>query len=252
MSKIQLCSDITVNLIDSCGDDSRVVAAAKVSTTAKEAEKYLTANPEDNAGLTKYLMKMRHGTPFEHGMITFYLHAPAMVWWEWVRHRVHHSIDSPDLCPEMSFSLESGRYRELDPVFWVPKRTRKLIKIEGYKSARPIFTEADTTTYREVCDELESAYNQQWSAYQHLLSMNIGNEVARAALGFGIYYSGWITCNPRSAMSFLSLRTHDPNAKYVSYPQAEINESANYLESFLAARWPIVHAAFCEFGRVAP
>jgi thymidylate synthase (FAD) len=53
-------------------------------------------------------------------------------------------------------------------------------------------------------------------------------------------------------MSFLSLRTHDESAKYVSYPQAEIEEAARACEAIFAAGWPLTHAAFNEFGRVAP
>ena len=53
-------------------------------------------------------------------------------------------------------------------------------------------------------------------------------------------------------MSFLSLRTHEPSAKFISYPQAEIESAARVAEEFLQTGWPLTYAAFVAKGRVAP
>jgi thymidylate synthase (FAD) len=53
-------------------------------------------------------------------------------------------------------------------------------------------------------------------------------------------------------MSFLSLRTHEPDAKFPSYPQRELEEAARACEAVLRKGWPITHEAFCRNGRVAP
>jgi thymidylate synthase (FAD) len=53
-------------------------------------------------------------------------------------------------------------------------------------------------------------------------------------------------------MSFLSLRTHEPDSKFPSFPQAEIEQAARVAETFLAEGWPITYAAFSKNGRVAP
>jgi thymidylate synthase (FAD) len=53
-------------------------------------------------------------------------------------------------------------------------------------------------------------------------------------------------------MHFLSLRTHEPDAANVSYPQAEIEDCARQMEAAFARLYPLTHAAFCEFGRRAP
>lgn len=240
-SEITVTSDITVRLIQKMGADNMVWAAAKVSTDPDAALALaLEEFEQDVRGGINYLMAHRHGTPFEHNAITFYVHAPAMVWWEWVRHR------------HMSFNLESGRYRELAPVFWVPKRNRRLRKVSGFKSAKPRFETVDDATYIAMFDEYVATYQANWDGYNRLMKLGIANEAARSVLGFGIYYSGWVTVNCRSLMHFLSLRTHDMTAKFPSYPQQEIELAAQQCEVMLKEGWPIVHEAFCRNGRVAP
>ena len=66
------------------------------------------------AGLINFLMRDRHGTPFEHSSMTFYVQAPIFVFREFMRHRI------------ASYNEESGRYRELRPVFYVPGPQRRL------------------------------------------------------------------------------------------------------------------------------
>lgn len=248
---ITLASEISVRLIQKMGGDSMVVASAKVSTCGEAAAAF--ARPESaeaNSGLINFLVRNRHGTPAEHSAMTFFVHAPAFVWWEWVRHRVGMTVDC---CPEFSFNLESGRYRKLEPVFWIPRRSRPMMTpARGYSPARPSFDEAEDGEYEATIAAMGHAYRAAWSSYRLMTGLGVANEVARAALGFGIYYSGWVTCNPRSLMHFISLRTHDPVAKYVSYPQSEIEEAAHACEAVLAEGWPITHKAFCAHGRVAP
>jgi thymidylate synthase (FAD) len=254
--EVQFRSDIVVRLIQKMGGDHMPVAAARVSTTGEAALEY--ADPDraaESEGLIRYLMAHRHGTPSEHSAMTFFVHAPAFVWWEWIRHRVGQSITCPGLSddvPDASFNLESGRYKKLDPVFWIPRPDRKMFPAPEHKPSRPKFVTADALHYHNVINEMKLGYRAVWDVYETLISKQIANEVARAVLGFGVYYAGWVTCNPRSLMSFLSLRTHDPRATFVSYPQAEIEEAARAAEAVLAEGWPITYKAFCEKGRVAP
>lgn len=239
--EIKLISDITVRPIQSCGGDHMVVAAAKVSTTGEDALKF--ADPslsESNAGLINFLMKMRHGTPFEHASITFFVHVPAFVWWEWVRHRIGHS-----------YNLESSRYKKLEPVFWLPRIDRKIRPAEDHKPGRPKFT-ADSLLAHKARNNLTLSYKESYKRYESMIDDGVSNEVARAALPFAVYFSGWVTVNPRSLMSFLSLRTQDESAQFISYPQAEIEEAARSAEKFLTEGWPITYRAFVKNGRVAP
>jgi thymidylate synthase (FAD) len=239
--KIRLTDKITVRLVQKMGGDHMVVAAAKVSTTGEEALDFAdTGKADANAGLIDYLMRHRHGTVFEHSLLTFFVHAPAFVWWEWVRHRIAHS-----------FNLESSRYKKLEPVFWVPPLDRKLLKAPDHKSARPSLVANGTVAFYAQ-QSLKLAYQEAFRRYEEMIEVGIANEVARAALGFGVYFSGWVTVNPRSLMAFLSLRTHEPEAKFPSYPQAEIEQAARVTEQFLAEGWPLTYASFVKNGRVAP
>lgn len=53
-------------------------------------------------------------------------------------------------------------------------------------------------------------------------------------------------------MAFLSLRVHDPEATFVSYPLYEMHEAATLAEKILAGGWPITYQSFVKNGRVAP
>jgi len=89
MTAIRTTSEITVKLIQQSGGDHMVVAAARVSTSGEAALQYADpSSGEENRGLINYLVKMRHGTPFEHSSLTFFVHAPIFVWREWHRHRI--------------------------------------------------------------------------------------------------------------------------------------------------------------------
>ncbi len=233
---MKFTSEITVRLIQIVGGDQTVVDAARVSTSGEDAVK---AHADE--GLIRYLMKMRHGTPFEHASLTFFVYAPIFVWREWHRHRIG-----------FSYNEESARYKQLEPVFWIPRKDRLLLPSDGYKAARPTFRNASDEQYDWLVMDLQAGYTDAYSRYQERLNREYAKEVARAGLPVAIYSSCWVTCNPRSLMSFLSLRTHEPEAKFVSYPQAEIEEAARVVEKVFSVGWPITYKAFCDFGRVAP
>lgn len=240
--EITLTSEITVTPIQQMGGDHMIVAAARVSTSGSEAVQYADeARRDEGAGLINYLLKHRHGTPFEHAAMTFFCHAPLFVWREWHRHRM------------MSFNEESGRYKQLDPVFWIPRRERPMIVPPKHKPARPVYLPlADDPTYEAMIERSRAVYQACYDAYLAEIDAGIALEVARRHLPLALFSSCWVTCNPRSLMHFLSLRTHDETAAFISYPQAEIEEAARLLEAVFAAGWPLAYAAFVKNGRVAP
>lgn len=240
---IKFIDTITVRLMQFCGGDHMVVAAAKVSTEGSEAESYADpSNAEGNYGLIKYLMKHRHGTPFEHSFFTFYVHAPILVWREWHRHRIG-----------FSYNEESGRYKTLEPVFYIPPRERPMMKVEGWKPGRPKFDRCDEEgAYEALIENLKDSYRFTYERYLANLTMGFDPGLARDCLPVGIYSSCWVTCNPRSLMAFLSLRTHEPEADKVSYPLWEIENAARQVENIFAEKCPLTYQAFQECGRSAP
>jgi thymidylate synthase (FAD) len=233
MKEIKFRSDMTVELVQSMGDDKAVVRAARVSTGGAES-----LNPDRDAGLINYLMRDRHGTPFEHNAFTFYIEAPIFVFREFMRHRI------------ASYNEESGRYKELDPVFYVPGMERKLIQVGkpgAYTFETGSLTQL-TTAYKAINEANISAYQE----YQRMLSAGIAREVARTVLPVGLYSSMYVTMNARALMNFLSLRTLREGTKFPSFPQREIEMVAEMMEILWAGKMPVTYKTFNENGRVAP
>jgi thymidylate synthase ThyX len=167
-----------------------------------------------------------------------------------------HNFVANGIVVHNSYNEESGRYKQLAPVFYLPADDRPMFKVDGWKPGRPKFTPIGTAEerrrYEALCSRLASSYRVAYDAYLENLADGFDPGLARACLPVGIYSACWVTCNPRSLMAFLGLRTHEPAAAFPSYPLHEIEVAARAAEQALAAGWPITYAAFCENGRVAP
>ena len=71
---IQFRSDVTVELVRSSAHDSDVLFAARVSTQGEQTLESAQDEELDatrSTGLINYLMRDRHGSPFEHNSMTF-------------------------------------------------------------------------------------------------------------------------------------------------------------------------------------
>ena len=229
-------SDVTAELVKSSACDLDVVRSARVST-AGEASK--DVSDVRSRGLINYLMRDRHGSPFEHTSMTFLVCAPLFVAREFMRHRAG-----------WSYNEESGRYKELEPVFYVPDESRKLVQVGRPGAYR--FQEGTDTQRMLTAESLKQVYGYAYDAYREMLESGIAREVARMALPVGIFTSFYATCNARSLMHFLSLRTKRQNAKVPSFPQREIEMVAEKMETEWAELMPLTHEAFNACGRVAP
>jgi thymidylate synthase (FAD) len=76
--------------------------------------------------------------------------------------------------------------------------------------------------------------------------------VARGVLPVATYSSMYATCNARSLMAFLSLRTKREGSTFPSFPQREIEMVAEKMEAEWATLMPITYEAFNAAGRVVP
>ena len=239
---IQTTSEITVDLHSSMGSDASVIQAARVSTVGEQC---IESEPGEHSGLINYLMKHRHGTPFEHNSITFFVKAPIFVWREWHRHRIG-----------FSYNEESARYKVLEPLFYIPPADRPMFKVDEWKPGRPKFSSAsgpnDGSKFFELRSNLTEVYRHAYAAYLRNLDLGIDPGLARDCLPVGIYSSCWVTCNARSLMAFLSLRTHEPTADRVSYPLYEIEVAARKCEDHFSKLFPLTYAAWNKNGRISP
>ena len=234
MTGMKTRNDMTVELVQSAGDDNSVVKAMLVSTMGPAAQ-----DTDATLGRIDFLMKNRHGTPFEHGSMTFMIEAPIFVFREFHRHRIG-----------WSYNEVSGRYRELDPVFYVPAPERPLVQ-EG-KPGHYTFVPGSGEQHEALIRRTVESYRAAWRAYQGSLADGVAKEVARIVLPVGLYSAMYATCNPRSLMAFLSLRTKRSYSVFPSYPQREIEMVADKMEDAFKKIYPMTYQSFCKNGRVSP
>jgi thymidylate synthase (FAD) len=215
-----------VRLDEAMADDLSVVNGARVSFARHKAEM-----DDSDVGLIKFLMRDRHGTPFEHNAFRFHIRAPIFVAREWFRHRIG------------SFNEFSMRYARATDEFYVPAAddVRTQVGKPGAYSFDPVSADVAETTREELRQVYEAAY----AAYERLVELGVARELARAALPVGAYTEFYWTINARALMNFLSLR----NAETA---QREIRRYAEACERFFAERMPVTYEAFVAAGRVAP
>lgn len=215
-----------VRLDDAMASDLSVVNAARVSFARRKAEM-----DESDAGLVRFLMRDRHGTPFEHNAFRFHIRAPIFVAREWFRHRIG------------SFNEFSMRYAKATDEFYVPEAedVRSQVGKPGAYSFEPVSDELAETTREAMHDVYERAF----ATYERLVEAGVARELARSVIPVGAYTEFFWTVNARALMNFVSLRSAET-------AQREIRRYADACECFLAERMPVTYDAFVAGGRVAP
>jgi thymidylate synthase (FAD) len=215
-----------VRLDDAMATDLSVVNAARVSFARRKDEM-----DEADEGLIRFLMRDRHGTPFEHNSFRFHIRSPIFVAREWMRHRVG------------SFNEFSMRYARATDDFYVPEAddVRSQVGKPGAYSFEPVDAELAETAREEI----RRVYDEAYATYQRLVEAGVARELARSVIPVGAYTEFFWTVNARSLMNFVSLRAAET-------AQREIRRYADACETFLAERMPVTHAAFVAAGRVAP
>ena len=215
-----------VRLDGHLADDLSVVNAARVSFARRKTEL-----DDSDAGLVRFLMRERHGTPFEHNAFRYHVRCPIFVAREWFRHRIG------------SFNEFSMRYAEAKDEFYVP--AAEDVRTQVGKPGAYTFEQVDDALAAATRADLEASYAAAFATYQRLVEQGIAREVARAVLPVGIYTEFFWTVNARALMNFVSLR----NAETA---QREIRRFAEAVEELFAEQMPVTHAAFLGNGRTAP
>jgi thymidylate synthase (FAD) len=246
--EIQTTSEIQVEEIGGYGGDWLVIDAARVSSRGTQGTGPREITSKADIGLLNALVRQRHTSPFQHGGLTFYVAAPIFVFREWRTHRIA-MVQSVD---DFAYNETSARYKQLEPLFYLPPADRPMMKREDHKAMRPVYDVADPAKLDDIRSTLIRSYEYAWKSYQYLLGepSSVAPEIARCVLPVGIYSSMYVSCNPLSLMKFLSLRTHEPEAAFVSYPQWEIESAARFAEKMLETGWPHSYNAWKLAGRV--
>lgn len=227
-----------VELVNHTGTDLEVVNAARVSLQ-NESDWKVGDTSDDNgilsekdAGLINFLMREKHGTPFEMGfMAQFRIKMPLFVAREHQRHRIGHSINEL-----------SGRYAELKEEFYTPLHIRQQIGKPGAYDFQEI---EDQSLYQEFKQNLEQNSKDAYEKYSKFIEKGIAKEQARMFLPVNLYTEMRWTVNARSLMNYLTLR----NSKDAQY---EIKIYAEAMEKIFSEHMPETYAAYVRNGRESP
>lgn len=217
---IEYRSDMQVDYIHHMGDDLTVVNSARVSMGNHHTE--LT---DRDKGLIRRLIRDRHVSTLEHCALTVRVEVPIFVAREWMRHS------------SQSFNEISGRYAELDPVFYMPSVSRPIVqtgKPMDYRREMGTEDQGHSVSAKTV----DAAFGV-YEAYRAMLADGIAKEVARNVLPVSLYTRFYATANLRSWLSFLDQRT-DETALH------EIREAANKVQQILDQHYPETMQAWKE------
>jgi thymidylate synthase (FAD) len=216
-----------VRLEDHMGGDLSVVNHARISLAKRSDE--LDQSDEQLIG---YLMRNRHGTPFESVHFSFHIRAPIFVARQWMRHRM------------ASYNEISGRYTEAKEKFYTPKGP--FIRGQVGKRGDYSFEEiTDEGAQEDIIYAFELHYQECMNRYNWLREKGVARELARIVLPSSLYTEFYFDVNARSLMNFISQRNH-------SHAQMEMKMYAENIERFFAAVAPMCYNAFIENGRTAP
>src|SRR4029078_1338523 len=168
-----------VRLDGSMATDPSVVNAARVSFARRKEE--MEGGDE---GLIRFLMRDRHGTPFEHNSFRFHVRAPIFVAREWFRHRVG------------SFNEFSMRYAKATDDFYVPEieDVRSQVGKPGAYSFEPVHEELAERTR----EELREVYEHAYETYTRLVEAGVARELARSGMPVGAYTELFSTVTARA------------------------------------------------------
>lgn len=216
-----------VKLINHSGNDNTPQETARIST-GKEGENY---SEEKGIILTRYLMRHKHSTPFEFAHITFELKVPIMVMREFIRHRT------------LSVNEESGRYKKLDPDYYVPSSSRIKYQstINNQGSADESVDLDLAVEFIDKCDEINESFEE---LYSKAVDKGIAKEVSRLSMPISHYTTFRVTGNLLNWYKFLLLRQAE-NAQW------EIRQYANAIFEIIKKLYPNCTQAYEDYWQNA-
>lgn len=223
MTEIKFLSEPTVELLDFMGTDASPVQAARVSTKGAQVEEGA------ETGLNNFLMRESHLSPFEHAVLKFRFHVPKFTQ---VQLRTHRTI---------SWNVESGRYKEWGPTFYLPSVDRPVKQVG--KTGEYTF-EGDDDLWVETHSQIKMLSVRAWNVYKHLLEEGTAKEVARMVLPDNAYTSSIATGNLRAWLNFVGLRTQLKGSK----PQYEIEQVGELVGDYIQEKFPSVWSAWEKAG----
>jgi thymidylate synthase (FAD) len=226
---VQVLDKGEVSLLQQMGNDLTVVAAARVSNGVGPDD--ASKGNEADQKLITFLLKHRHGTPFEHVTFQFYVKCPLFVRSEWHRHRI------------ASYNEISGRYVQYEPEFYLPEQFR--VQAVNNKQGSFIDETKDQIWQDEAYNSVYDSVNESYERYMFLIEHGVAKEMARMILPLNLYTQFYFTVNARSLMNFLSLRC-------ATDAQWEIRQYALGIRDMFKEALPMTFQAWESNDFVAP
>ena len=208
-----------VRLLGVMGDDSSPDSDARISTgVAARSEAQRTT-------LLRFLLRHKHTTPFEGSVMKFEVRAPIMVIREWFRHRT------------FSYNEESGRYKQLDPLYYTPEPERVSFQAKSnHQGSGEVHPDAASfvAQWSEEQQEFEASYDALIGTH------NVARELARLNMPVSHYSTFVVTGNLLNWFRFLQLRM-EATAQY------EIRVYANAIFEIAKQYFPRSFEAFEDY-----
>lgn len=209
--KINVLDEGYVRLVDTLGDDTSVVNAARVSYD-KEIE-YLEDRDER---LLIFLWENGHTSPFRHAAMTFEVYAPLFVarqWWKY-------AVGSSHVDDQNGWNESSRRYITENEQFYVPLKNEWRSKPENSKqgSGEPVNDDIGQYYFSKLVDTIASGTD----LYHSAIDDGVAPELARLFLpAYGMYVRWRWTASLHSVMHFINQRVeHDAQKEIQDYAKA--------------------------------
>jgi len=182
--KVNVFNDGFVELVDTMGDDLKVVNTARVSY-GKESKDFT----DKDMKLLHYLWEHEHTSPFRHCFLSFRIRAPIFVLRQWMKHQIG-----------CSWNEQSARYTELKHGCFTPDVWRYQDTKNKQSSQGAIENQG------QAFDLMNDVYELAYTNYEKLLDMGVCREQARIVLPVAVYSECIWTTSLQGLMHFIELR----------------------------------------------
>lgn len=204
-----------VELVERTGHLTRVVDAARCSYGSSGDDM-----GERDRKLIRFLLGNGHTSPLRHFFFTFHIKAPLFVFRQWWKYQVGSTwreyevlkteitqrelivasdiqIDTDQGC---SWNELSGRYKVMDPEFYMPEKARRNT---GKQASEDVDEVADTLRMQKhMLDVIHTAQ----AHYELMLEEGVARELARLVLPPTIYSEAYWTVSLQAVLHFLEQR----------------------------------------------
>jgi thymidylate synthase (FAD) len=210
-----------VRAVDYLGGDHAIVQAARVSFGAG------TRRVHEDRGLIRYLMRMRHTTPFEMCELKLHVRVPMDTWRQWIRHRTA-SVNEYST----RYSIAIDRAQETDFNAW-------RLQSPSNRQGSAGFVEAEVGKTLSAAERDLQKLSRK--IYEERLAVGVAREQARKDLPLSTYTEAYWKIDLHNLLHFLALRLDD-------HAQAEIRAYARVIANEIVAKWvPDTWEAFLDY-----